>query len=128
MLKTWLIGLAGLLGCLAGGCAMPMAVSEVLQQPQGTPIYTRYNLWFQDPSQLSSFNIQQGRMLPAGTQVEAVSADSAHLSIRDSQGVTYTIRFDAGANMCSMRDFIRALLTCARKRCRISGAAKWFPA
>ncbi len=96
---------------LAAGCSMPIAVSEVLQQPAGAKLYTRSNLWFTDPAAVSALNIQQGRILPAGSEVEALSADDSTLVLRDEHGQIYTINFDAGMHLCTMREYIRTLLT-----------------
>ena len=104
---TILVGLM----VICTGCTMPIAVSEVLQQPVGTRLYTRSNLWFSDPAADSALNIQQGRILPAGSAVEAVSADENQLVLRDANGQEYTILFDAGMHLCTMREYIRQMLT-----------------
>ena len=96
---------------LAAGCSMPIAVSEVLQQPADAKLYTRSNLWFTDPASVSALNIQQGRILPAGSEVEAIFADDSTLVLRDEHDQIYTIKFDAGMHLCTMREYIRTLLT-----------------
>ncbi len=93
------------------GCNAVIPVSEVLQQPQGGKIYTRYNMWYTNPAQVSSLNIQEGRILHAGSEVTAVSADEEKLVIADRNGQQYTIVLDHGLLMCSMREFIRNFLT-----------------
>ena len=101
---------AGLAG--AGfGCARQVVVAEVLQRPQNGKIYTRYNLWYQDPEAISCLNPQQGRVLPIGTEVEPVYADERNLEFKDNAGTLYHIDFDPGLRMMSMRDFIQATLT-----------------
>ena len=105
--------LAAALGLMlvAVGCSMPIAVSEVLQQPADAKLYTRSNLWFTDPASVSALNIQQGRILPAGSEVEALSADDSTLVLRDEHDQVYTFNFDAGMHLCTMREYIRTLLT-----------------
>ena len=49
---------------IAGGCADPEVMAEVLQQKQDQKIYTRYNLWYLNPAEISCLNIQQGSFLP----------------------------------------------------------------
>lgn len=97
---------------IAGGCADPVVMSEVLQQKQDQKIYTRYNLWYQNPHEISCLNIQQGTFLPLGSEIEAVgtrySSITGHstLTFRDLSGTEYTIDFDPGYRLSSLRDFI----------------------
>lgn len=42
------------------GCAKEIIVAEILQTPEQARIYTRYNIWYEDPSEISSLNIQKG--------------------------------------------------------------------
>ncbi len=106
-------GLSGMAALLlaAAGCATQVVVPEVLQQPKDAAIYTRFNLWYSDPSDISSLNVQQGRFLPVGSRVEPEFATEKELVFRDEQGARYVIDFDAGMRMCAMRDFIREFLT-----------------
>lgn len=85
-------------------------VSEVLQQPVDGKIYTRYTLWSRTKN-VSSLNIQDGRILPPGSEVEALYANEHVLKLRDKTGREYHIEFDPGDQLCDMRDFIRRLLT-----------------
>ena len=57
---------------IAGGCADPEVMAEVLQQKQDQKIYTRYNLWYLNPAEISCLNIQQGSFLPLGSEIEPV--------------------------------------------------------
>ena len=100
-----------------GGCADPVVMSEVLQQKQGQKIYTRYNLWYLNPEKISSLNIQQGTFLPLGSEIEAVGTGGnaitgiSTLTFRDLSGREYTIYFDPGYRLCSLRDFIAQTFT-----------------
>lgn len=85
-----------------GGCADPVVMSEVLQQRQDQKIYTRYNLWYLNPAEISSLNIQQGTFLPLGSEIEPVGTSYSYitgrskLTFRDLSGREYTIDFDPG--------------------------------
>ncbi|MBR4956393.1 MAG: hypothetical protein IKZ31_01425 [Lentisphaeria bacterium] len=126
MLK-WSLPVAGLLMMVLCGCVAQSAspekyfqtackfgwsipVAEVLQQPLGAKIYTRYALW-SNAKQISSLNVQQGRVLPPGSEVEAIYADERLLQLKDSKGCEYEIYFEPGEQLCDMRTFIRQLLT-----------------
>ncbi len=109
MLKNIILSLAAVF--MICGCRSTVPVSEVLQQPEGAKIYTRYNLWYTDPAEISSVNIQEGRILHIGSEVEVVSADEDCLTLRDKNGQLYAIKLDHGMLMCSMREFIRSFLT-----------------
>lgn len=93
------------------GCNAPIPVSEVLQQPLGASVYTKYNLWYTDPGAISSLNIQEGRILHVGSEVTVVSADEDRLVIEDQNRQLYVIDLDPGMLMCSMREYIRNFLT-----------------
>ncbi len=100
-----------------GGCADPVVMSEALQQTQGQKIYTRYNLWYQNPQKISSLNIQQGTFLPLGSEIEAVGSGQNYitgnstLTFRDMEGREYTIVFDPGYRLSSLRTFIHDTFT-----------------
>lgn len=68
-LRMWLAMAAVL---LVAGCADPVVFSEVFQQKVGEEIRTRYNLWYGNPKEISSLNIQQGSFLPVGSRIEPV--------------------------------------------------------
>ena len=100
-----------------GGCADPVVMSEVLQQRQDQKIYTSYNLWYLNPAEISSLNIQQGTFLPLGSEIEPVGTSYSYitgrskLTFRDLSGREYTIDFDPGYRLCSLRDFIAQTFT-----------------
>ncbi len=95
------------------GCAEPLVFSEVFQLREGEKIYTRYNLWYTDPMNISSLNIQQGDMIPVGTEIEPVSTSywDNKITFKDKSGKTYAINFDQGYRICTMRDFVTATFT-----------------
>ncbi len=117
-MRRFLFALSAVCAALiAGGCADPVVMSEILQQKQDQKIYTRYNLWYLNPEKISSLNIQQGTFLPIGSEIEAVGSGynyitgNSTLTFRDLSGREYTIDFDPGYRLCSLRDFIAATFT-----------------
>ncbi len=99
---------------LAAGCADPVVFSEIFQQQEGQKIYTAYNIWYTDPDAISCLNIQQGSFIPIGTEIIPEETTSApfglgfyeRIRFRDTAGREYTIRFDSGYRLTSMRDYI----------------------
>ena len=127
MTFKWFLPVAGLRALVLAGCAANSAspekyvqsankigwsipVAEVLQQPLDGKIYTRYTLWSRE-KRISSLNIQQGRILPPGSEVEAIYADERILQLKDRSGREYEILLEPGEQLCDMRAFIRRLLT-----------------
>ena len=50
-------------------CAREFIPYEVLQVPKYKSIYTSYTLWYSDPAEMTSENIQVGEIIPFGTEV-----------------------------------------------------------
>ena len=90
-------------------CAEPVVFSEVFQQRADQKLYTAYNIWYTDPAEISCLNIQQGAYIPVGTEIEPVSTNwysdkIVFKSVPD--GKLFTIKFDSGYRLCTMREFI----------------------
>ncbi len=73
---TGLITAAAAVALWLCGCADPVVFSEVFQQKSGEDIYTRYNLWYEDPQEVSCLNIQSGSFIPIGSAIEPLSTGS----------------------------------------------------
>ena len=98
----------------AVGCSEPVVFSEVFQQSREQKIYTAYNIWYTDPADISCLNIQQGSYIPIGTEIEPVSTNwwldrIVFKTLPD--GKVFTIKFDSGYRLCSMREFIKYTFT-----------------
>lgn len=106
-----LLPVIALISIFAAGCARRIIVAEVLQQPKSAPIYTSCNIWYSDPADIPSLNIQKGRILPIGSEVTADFADEFNLVLRDKAGQIYHINFEPGVHLCGMRDYIRNVLS-----------------
>jgi len=115
-----LIGLAALTAGLCGCTTEPAVFAEALQMRKGDKVYTKYNLWYTDPSDISCLNIQEGAFIPVGTEIIPVSTSSNifedRINFRDTEGREYSIRFDVGHRMVPMRDFVAYTFTTSDRR------------
>ena len=103
---------------LFSGCASPDPVvfAEVLQLQKDQKIYTAWNLWYDNSGRIDSRNVQHGSFLPLGTEIEPVSADNnSRKIVFTAGGKTYTIDFDSGIRLCTMRDFMASAFTVRTK-------------
>ena len=105
---------AAAVAAVLSGCADPVVFSEVFQLEKGQEIYTRYNLWYDDPKEVSCLNIQSGSFIPIGSVVEPIATDSfpERIHFRDKKsGKVFAIRFEEAYRLCTMRDFIAQTFT-----------------
>ncbi len=95
------------------GCAEPVVFSEVFQLREGEKIYTRYNIWYTDPMDISCLNIQQGTFIPVGTEIEPIGTRwwGDKILFKDTAGKEYCIKFNDGYRICTMRDYIAYTFT-----------------
>ena len=111
---------AVVLGALFCGCADPVVFAEALQMHKGDKVYTKYNLWYTDPQNISCLNVQEGSFIPVGTEIVPVNTESSifgdRINFRDTKGKEYSIRFDIGHRLVSMRDFVGATFTTADRK------------
>lgn len=97
------------LSLISGGCADPVVFSEVFQLEKGQEICTKYNIWYDDPQEISCLNIQHGGFIPIGTVIEPLGTDNYPERIRfkvKSTGKEYAILFEEAYRLCTMRDYI----------------------
>ncbi len=83
---------------------------EILQVPLKGSIYTAYTLWYENPNHMTSDNIQQGQVIPFGTEVKIESLTEKRVVFR-AQNKTFTLFFDNSRMMIRMEDFIRRMFT-----------------
>lgn len=95
---------------LLAGCAREVIVPEVMQQPVDGKIYTRCNIWFSNPEEISCLNYQEGRILPIGSEVVPVSATEREI-VFTADGVEYTINFDPDDMMIPVETYIKRIFT-----------------
>ncbi len=96
---------AGIAGC------RQIIVAEVLQQPLGKKIYLKQNIWYEDPSDITCLNIQKGKILNFGTEVEPVKATDYSLSFKTKDGKKFTIDYDYSLIMLPMEGYIKQIFT-----------------
>ncbi len=98
---------------LTGCMPDPVVFSEVFQLGPEDKIYTRYNIWYTDPMDISCLNIQRGAFIPVGTEIIPEGTDywSQKIRFRDTTGKQYAIKFKDGYRICSMRDYIKDTFT-----------------
>ncbi|MBO5822536.1 MAG: hypothetical protein J6R86_05945 [Lentisphaeria bacterium] len=107
--KSLLLFFGFALGLLVTGCADPVVFGEVFQLEKDQELCTRYNIWYDDPQDVSCLNIQHGSFIPLGTVIEPIGTDSFNDSIRfrvKSTGREFAISFSEAYRLCSMRDYI----------------------
>ncbi len=102
---------------LAGCTTDPVTVAEVLQPGLNDHIYTKCNLWYLDPEDISCLNIQDGSFLPVGSEIVPVRTtrtwltDNGSIEFTDTAGNTYKIDYRPAYRLQSMRDFIESVFT-----------------
>ena len=92
------------------GCARTVIPEEVLQLPEYTPVYTSYNLWANEKSEISSANVQKGTILPFGTEITFINANENEINFkRVSDGKVFKIVYDRNKNIIPIEMFIKRL-------------------
>ena len=95
---------------LLTSCARTVIPEEVLQVPEFVPVYTAFNLWYDQDGDMSSMNIQKGSILPFGTQIEFIDADSEQIRFkRVSDGKVFRLKHDIDETMLPIEKYIRRL-------------------
>lgn len=112
MKKLFLLGIATLGLIFLSGCVTPLNVGEVLQLPNDAKLYTRYNIWYEIPWDISSINYQRGKIIPFGTRIKLVSADPQRIKFEVvSTARTYTIAYHEKWFMQPIDGYIKQLVT-----------------
>ena len=113
--SKWMLFISAALLCaVVSGCADPVVFSEVFQLEKGQEICTKYNIWYDDPQEISCLNIQHGGFIPIGTVIEPLGTDNYPERIRfkvKSTGKEYAILFSESYRLCTMRDYIANTFT-----------------
>lgn len=112
MKKLFLLGIAALSLIVLSGCVTPINVSQALQLPEDSELYTTHNIWYEIPWNISSINYQKGKIIPFGTRIKFVSADPQSVTFEVvSTGRNYTINYHEKWGMKPIEEFIRHLVT-----------------
>lgn len=96
---------------LLSGCQTRTIVpEEVLQLPTHAAVYTAYNLWYENPENLTTDNIQKGTLIPFGTEVRILSMTDSSI-VFQANGKTFTLHYDDGRTMMPIEEFAKQLFT-----------------
>jgi outer membrane protein assembly factor BamE (lipoprotein component of BamABCDE complex) len=102
------LGLAALLA----GCATPLDVNKIMQEPAGTRYYTAYNIWYNGDQPISSINQQSGTLIPFGTPINVIKATKWTLKFKDlTTGKEHVIVYREKYGMEPMEGFLKKFLT-----------------
>ena len=112
--KSMLFAAAAMFAVIVCGCADPVVFAEVFQLEKGQDICTAYNIWYDNPQEINTLNIQQGGFIPVGTVIEPLGTESCPERIRfrvKSTGREFAINFTEAYRLCTMRDYIASTFT-----------------
>ena len=104
------------------GCNSTINVAEALQLKKNSKLYTAYNVWYEDQSDIDAENIIKGDFLPFGSQISVDEAISnsyfgfSRIVLRDiSTDEDYVIKFSNNRMLMTPENFLRNLLTTKNK-------------
>lgn len=96
---------------LLTGCARELIVAEVLQIPEQAVVRTAYNLWYTNPLEMDTVNVQKGTILPFGTPVEITKATDREILFQTADGKKFRIEFEPDYRLQSPEEYLRDLFT-----------------
>ena len=95
---------------LTGACARVIIPEEVLQIPEFSPVYTSFNLWYDAEGVITSANIQEGTILPFGTEIQFVEANEDRIIFkRASDGKIFKLKYSLDRTLVPIEQYIRRL-------------------
>ena len=95
---------------LTGACARTIIPEEVLQMPEFAPVYTAFNLWYDEDGVMNSANIQEGTILPFGTEIQFIEADTDRIIFkRVSDGKVFKLEYSLDRTLVPIETYIRRL-------------------
>lgn len=124
-MKKILLMITALFGLLLlNGCITPVNVSEVLQLPEDTKLYTTYNIWYEIPWNISSINYQKGKIIPFGSHIKILSVLPKSVTFEVvSTNRRYTINYYEKWGMQPIEGFIKQLVTTKTRSEQTEGIA-----
>ena len=104
------IGAAAAAVLLLTSCARTVIPEEVLQVPEFSPVYTTFNLWYDAEGVATSANIQKGDILPFGTEIEFIDANTDRIRFRRvSDGRVFVLKYNLDRSLIPIEQYIRRL-------------------
>jgi len=102
---------------LLTSCARTIIPEEVLQIPEFAPVYTAFNLWYDAEGVMTSANIQKGSILPFGTEIEFVEADTDRIIFkRVSDGKIFKLKYSLDRTLVPIEQYIRRAFVLKNKK------------
>ena len=102
---------------LLTSCARTVIPEEVLQIPEFAPVYTAFNLWYDADGVMTSANIQKGSVLPFGTEIEFVEADTDRIIFkRVSDGKVFKLKYSLDRTLVPIEQYIRRAFVLKNKK------------
>lgn len=101
-------------------CAREYIPHEILQVSKFDKIRTAYNLWYTNPMEMTSENIQQGEIIPFGTEVVLTHMDEDKVCF-EINGKKFQIQI-ADKNLETMHSFAARTFT-TQKAIDLAGSA-----
>lgn len=102
---------------LLTSCARTIIPEEVLQIPEFAPVYTAFNLWYDEDGVMTSANIQKGSILPFGTEIEFVEADTDRIIFkRVSDGKIFKLKYSLDRTLVPIEQYIRRAFVLKNKK------------
>jgi len=120
--------------CLfASGCAEIVYPSDALQMNKGSKVYTAYNVWYEDPANISAVNYHKGKIIPFGTEIEFVGVTKAPLFFPNTgkvifktvqSGEEFRIEYDQTWMILPFEEYIRRAFTTKTAAEQTAGISK----
>lgn len=103
-------------------CTRSVIPEEVLQIPEFSPVYTSCNLWYNEDGVIRSENIQQGTILPFGSEVEFLESNAEEIRFRRiSDGKKFCIQYDKGYHLLPVEEFIKRIFVLRNEKDLVLG-------
>ncbi len=99
------------LSCLTA-CSSDLIIAEILQVEEQATIRTAYNLWYEDPMDMDTVNVQKGKIIPFGTAIEIMKAtESEILFVTPADKKQFRLKIEKEYRLQSPEEYLRELLT-----------------
>lgn len=80
--------------------------------PKGKQLYLAYDIWFTDPTSISPLNYHKGTIIPFGTPVDLIKADSGYIIFQIKGGIRqFTLKNDYPLTLLKDNEFFQNVFT-----------------
>jgi hypothetical protein len=137
MLKRFVYGILALVMVgMISGCNSPERFPEALQLKPNDKVYTRFNIWYRKPDEISARNHLLGKILPFGTQIDVKTVNVSRVSPYSytwdisfspvNSKTRYTVTFDEQLMLQSLDSYLQKLFTLKDRAQLLKGIDKKF--